>query len=436
MAPRRSERPESAYPRRCSCAKLLEEYDQSLVPWFLKSQVQTGGYFRQLHEKAWTFEICYDIELQIGNPREHQHQFKHPIVFSPFVVCIGFIGPRGEDETSCIEKLLGYVRHSFADLKNKKAKSGIMVTRDARSMHIRMACMPQCCTVCGKCKHCRAQLFAVNILVESLGIMTKKIRLRQIGPRDTDTVPHPRTELKVLKELLVRLFCGFQREGVHHQDAAVPDLSLLHLTRDGCKLLASTYESFPSTGFVYDVVTQSLECRGSMKSDLKCGICFESCDNSILLRLPCRCLMCIECLARCFDSALESRASFPPKCCGKVLGVHQHIRYLPPTTIDRYIAVADEYKMSDLFYCANKACSAFIRSTFVEDITAMCPKCLEQTCVKCRKLEKEHWKKILRECPVEQEEMIFKALADDENWKSCPRCLAVVERIDGCNHVK
>lgn len=310
MAPKRPRSPDADAWNECDCARLLKTYDISQTPELRELNVKAGGYFDRLHEESWTCEICYDTELQIGNPRQYQEQFKDPVVFSPFVLCISFIGPHGEDGTMSIEELIEYVRRSFSDLQDSRANSGIIVTRDAHSIHIRMACMPRYCEICGVCEDCRAQLPAVNILIESLGIMCQKICARQMESGDATRRSYPKTDPKVLKELLLRLSCGFQRNGSHDRDTSSRDHSLLHVAAGRRKLIASTYDSAPCNGFIYDIAKLSLERwypePGTFPTTPQCIMCCDLFTEVALLELPCHCFICVDCLGRYFESALSS----------------------------------------------------------------------------------------------------------------------------------
>lgn len=146
-APKRSRSPDPDDLKQCDFASLLEANKDNRLHPSQEAKLKARDCFEQLFEIAMTCEICYDGELHTGNPRQYQKQLKYPIDLPTFVLCIGFIGPNGEDKSSCIGNIIEYIGGSYSVVQNKRVTSGMTVTRDAHSTHMRMACMPRCCKV-------------------------------------------------------------------------------------------------------------------------------------------------------------------------------------------------------------------------------------------------------------------------------------------------
>lgn len=250
-----------------------------------------------------------------------------------------------------------------------------------------------------------------------------------------NSLPYPKTPLLLFKELVARLLRGYHLGANHdcHMSPFQGDQAR------GSTLIASTYESSPTLGCVYDVAKESiipLPLPTAAKPFLQCDIFLEPPAKAALISMHCHCFRCVDCLSATFRNALYSRQSFPPMCCHKSLSIHHYAKHLSPDVVCTFVAVADEYKADNSLYCAIPSCSAFSKETLVENGIGICPKCFEQTCVECQKLKLKHSYEPWRRCPSDEEEMKIRSLAVQQKWKACPNCQALVERSNGCNHMK
>jgi hypothetical protein len=415
---------------------------------FRTSQLQFAGvpghgYLDQLDNKAWTCEIYYDHKHQIGPPPPHLISLNKHYQYSPFVLCVGFIGPCGEDETSCIDGIMAYSRLNFSALHIPQAGSGILLTRNATSIQIRPACIPSCCSVCGKCKSCLSQIPTINTFVERLGTMALNIYIRQrkvfwkAGAGEKP--PYPRTEAAAFTKLFTRLLRGFHKGGIHNGDEAAFQNNLPQMLKGQTVLIASTFESIPTVGCVYSVESRSIKDippPRSPKDRLECGMCLEDTTLVALMQMPCDCLRCIGCLNLSFDKVLSARHDFPLICCGTKINIQKYAEFLHPPLVTKFLAIADEFTAAQQLYCDSVKCFAFIRASLIADGTGICPKCFARTCAKCGKLESKHLYQPHRTCPKDEDEQILDILAGKQQWKGCPQCRALIERSDGCNHMK
>ena len=420
----------------CDCEKSFRNAQLQFVG------VPGHGYLDQLDNKAWTCDIYYDLEHKIG-PSPHLISPNRHYQYSPFVLSVGFLGPCGEDETSCIDGIMAYTRLKFSALHVPQAASGILLTRNATSIQIRMACMPICCSMCGRCKNCLSQIPAINTFVERLGTMALNIYIRQRKvfwkAEAGEKPPYPRTEAAAFTKLFTRLLRGFHKGGIHKSDAAVFQQGLPQMSRYQAMLIASTYHSAPVVGCVYSVETRSITDippPRSPEDTLRCGICLEDTARVALIQMPCDCFRCIDCLGQSLNLALSARHHFPPTCCGTKIHIQKYADFVHPDLITRYLAIADEFTAVKQLYCDSIRCFTFIRASLIADEIGICPKCFARTCAKCGKLESKHLYQPHRACPKDETEERLDILAGKQQWKGCPQCRALIERSDGCNHMK
>jgi hypothetical protein len=385
-----------------------------------------------LLRKAWSYELCYDPTLEIGHPLPAGLRDQTSLEYSPFVFYIDFAGAL-EDETQWIDQIMTEMstRHSIIH----RAGSGglVFLTRDQASLHVRTACnIDSICKKGRRCVYCWTLAQAVYKLVQDLCVMVNAVILRQI---QYATEPYPTTAHTAFRELLTLLLCdfGLGYPGVKH----IPYRDGKFRPRTGVtrSIIASTWQSGPYPGCIYSTSAHTIIPR-SVLPDARCGTCLEPFTSVAILQIPCKCLLCEGCLSGCFRSALLNRQSFPPKCCGQELLIQQYIEHLLPDVVRAFVKVAAEYRATSPHYCADPACSTFISTALCDDENCLCPSCYKQTCVRCMKLVSEHAYEPDRVCPRNSDEQKGKKLAKDQNWATCPGCNAVVERSDGCNHMR
>ncbi|KAG8884824.1 hypothetical protein FRB98_002150 [Tulasnella sp. 332] len=91
-----------------------------------------------------------------------------------------------------------------------------------------------------------------------------------------------------------------------------------------------------------------------------------------------------------------------------------------------------------VFYCPNPKCSAPIEEEVDDpDLTQIeCPSCKVDMCFHCRTLWHPDVSCEYNQNPKGLEgEMLLKQLAEQLQWRRCPRCRYVVERTAGCRHM-
>ena len=90
-------------------------------------------------------------------------------------------------------------------------------------------------------------------------------------------------------------------------------------------------------------------------------------------------------------------------------------------------------------YCTDKQCSEFIVQK--PRVPNQCPKCKTKICFRCKSVSHtgmtcDAYQKIPVELRGSAEDVsLFKA-ASKNQWKPCPRCHSMIERIAGCNFMR
>lgn len=92
---------------------------------------------------------------------------------------------------------------------------------------------------------------------------------------------------------------------------------------------------------------------------------------------------------------------------------------------------AIELSTPDRVYCSNTKCGAFIVPGRIDwyYFKAACTYCGQETCALCKQQDHKD------PCPKDRETEQVMELAEEEGWKRCAGCSAVIELQTGCNHM-
>ncbi|KAL8290135.1 hypothetical protein RQP46_003074 [Phenoliferia psychrophenolica] len=153
---------------------------------------------------------------------------------------------------------------------------------------------------------------------------------------------------------------------------------------------------------------------------------------------------CIGCLAGYIQSKIEDMTRdkvFPISCPESTLEITDDVaaRILGPDNLEgwHYRKLLDG---SETLFCPNKRCSARVaRGSDETNPQAQCPSCSKAMCVPC----KSQWHtgytcEAFKQLPPEArdpEDFGLLRLADNEGWRRCPGCKAVIELESGCYHI-
>ncbi|OIW26173.1 hypothetical protein CONLIGDRAFT_684697 [Coniochaeta ligniaria NRRL 30616] len=178
--------------------------------------------------------------------------------------------------------------------------------------------------------------------------------------------------------------------------------------------------------------------------DAACLVCIRVARRRA--RLPCGHTWCRRCLRTQVRNALRGGdGAWPPRCCRGEGGEIREgaVEWLGDRgVLDMYRRRRTETGVAvrDRVYCHLITCASFIplvHHTLAGDRgrggrIALCqePGCSRHTCVDCG--TQAH---VGRECPRDPDMEAVLQTIEAHGYQFCARCNAVVERIDGCNHI-
>ncbi|KIW22970.1 uncharacterized protein PV07_11210 [Cladophialophora immunda] len=269
-------------------------------------------------------------------------------------------------------------------------------------------------------------LFDVEVLEQTTDSSPKMTsQPRQENPVDLD--PRPTTnnlqDSRVAVGDAALLKGSPDRNPEHHQETVKKRAIHAHSpqARRRCKLRRTQF-SEPGEGEV--VVCRACFDRVKVPIFLDCGHCY-----------------CRTCLNQLVSAGTANRISWPPKCCYAQLpmdigSIQQH---LDEAVWSRYLSVHEEYSAPNPVYCSNKFCSRYIPSsqTGNKEKFLLCSNCGAETCVECKQGRADHVGAEGDPCKSLEDLMDVRdrTLARSKQWKQCPSCKNLVERIDGCDQI-
>lgn len=159
-----------------------------------------------------------------------------------------------------------------------------------------------------------------------------------------------------------------------------------------------------------------------------CVVCEEPPTTKGLVSIPCGHLFCDICLEDLFSSVLKGDPPYPPRCC-RSIPFEVARPYLSQKLAKEFRAKRLELSTKNPIHCHDPKCATFIAPQSIHNSMAICQKCLLQTCAYC----KQNWH--FGPCSQAGDEAL-EGLAWKEHWKRCPGCRAIVERVEGCPHIR
>lgn len=145
---------------------------------------------------------------------------------------------------------------------------------------------------------------------------------------------------------------------------------------------------------------------------------------------PCGHEFCLECIKAMFLAATKDEELYPPRCCGETMPPGIALRVLNYKELSAFSERGLEWTAKDRLYCADPTCSKFIPPFAIKDEIGVCPDCKQSTHLICRSLAHPGV-----DCPMDDALNNVLAMAENEKWKRCFHCKAMVELHHGCNHI-
>ena len=200
---------------------------------------------------------------------------------------------------------------------------------------------------------------------------------------------------------------------------------------------------FPDEGDVNDDVPNNpanypvfppLSGRQTRTPRSQCPICLDRVTEQPLITLNCGHLIHHTCFNQQMQHALQSRATFPPRCCLPALApinYEQLLHHYDNDTLGALTLRSTEFTTPNPIYCHN--CGDFVPLPHQPDNPYTCQVCHTAICSRCGGNPDDHTTQ--DSCPdlLSPED---RALANASGFKHCPTCRTLIERIDGCNHMQ
>lgn len=180
-----------------------------------------------------------------------------------------------------------------------------------------------------------------------------------------------------------------------------------------------------------------------------CPICYDNISSP--LHLGCGHVYCAPCMRHFLTSALDS-GQFPLTCMGdesqcKVpIPIPTIQQFLSPASFNRLLEVVFNVHISrhpqEFKYCKTPDCNQIYRSTDPNNTVAgQCPSCFSSICTSCH--GDVHDGVSCAENKQQAAGRVAEEERETEAWlaahgglvKKCPTCQALIEKVDGCNHM-
>lgn len=105
---------------------------------------------------------------------------------------------------------------------------------------------------------------------------------------------------------------------------------------------------------------------------------------------------------------------------------------LEPNSFEKYLKIKENAKVIKdplLRWCPNQHCGKIIKLSNITDSTIKCEFCDKKMCLKCNKAFHD---KVTCESMMNRE---LKSWSVGKDIKKCPHCKAIIQKIEGCNHI-
>jgi hypothetical protein len=164
----------------------------------------------------------------------------------------------------------------------------------------------------------------------------------------------------------------------------------------------------------------------------ECVSCLDEFAPKEMVKVPCH-HYCKECFTRLIASSVQHEQHFPPKCCLNEIPVRTILKYINDELKVTFRERDEEWRIpvSDRIYCSQPDCSLWLKPDQVNGARRI-GRCTQGhwSCTICRGPEHAG-----DECPQDREMALTNELAEEEGWKRCFSCHALVEHREACQHM-
>lgn len=164
----------------------------------------------------------------------------------------------------------------------------------------------------------------------------------------------------------------------------------------------------------------------------ECVSCLDEFPARQLVKVPCH-SYCTDCFASLISTACQNEQQWPPKCCLTEIPFRTILKYAPENLQQQFKERSSEWNTpaGERVYCSHAGCSLWIRPEYINPALRQ-GRCTSGhwTCTLCH--GPEHGS---GECPQDRDMTLTNQLAEEEGWKRCFNCKALVEHKEACQHM-
>ncbi|KAL9575279.1 hypothetical protein ACKAV7_000641 [Fusarium commune] len=166
--------------------------------------------------------------------------------------------------------------------------------------------------------------------------------------------------------------------------------------------------------------------------EVECVSCLDDFHPKDVIKVPCH-NYCRDCFVRLVTAACQNEQQWPPKCCLNEIPVKTVMRFIPSDLKKTFEERSKEWELpvSDRVYCSNPNCNLWIKPKriYPGKRQGICDRS-HVTCTLCRGPAHAG-----EDCPQDVDMSLTNQLAEDEGWKRCFNCNALVEHREACQHM-
>ncbi|UNI15120.1 hypothetical protein JDV02_001686 [Purpureocillium takamizusanense] len=167
-------------------------------------------------------------------------------------------------------------------------------------------------------------------------------------------------------------------------------------------------------------------------AEVECVSCLDDVPQRDCVKLVCH-SYCRECFVRLITAAVQNEQQWPPKCCLNQIPFRTVLKHIPDGLKKTFQQRASEWEVpvSERVYCHRPDCALWVqpRNITMAKRQGRCERG-HLTCTTCR--GRHHG---TGECPEDRDMDLTNVLAEEEGWKRCSSCNALVEHREACQHM-
>ncbi|KAL7897530.1 hypothetical protein HDV63DRAFT_367911 [Trichoderma sp. SZMC 28014] len=165
---------------------------------------------------------------------------------------------------------------------------------------------------------------------------------------------------------------------------------------------------------------------------VECVSCLDDIPRKDTVKVPCH-SYCRDCFARLVAAAVQNEQQWPPKCCLNQIPFKTVLKNIPDHLKKTFHERSSEWEIpiSERVYCYAPDCGIWIKPGKIS-LAKRQARCERNhvTCTICR--GQAHGN---NDCPQDHDLNLTNLLAEEEGWKHCISCHALVEHKEACQHM-